>query len=72
MITYYLIGNWMGSFRTVDTTSTIKEFNEYIKKHNFIREEDKIYRNRKANGRIVITYLSDEGKKELNNPNIGA
>lgn len=70
MITYYLIGNWMGSFRTESTTETIEEFKNWADKYEFSLNANKIF-TEKNGGRVVIENLSDDGKKKLGYPKIG-
>ena len=70
MITYYLIGNWMGSFRTKSTTETLTQFKEWATKHNVNPNSNKIWK-LPDNGRVVFTAIDDESAKELNYPHIG-
>lgn len=72
MITYYLIGNWMGSFRTVSTTETLEDFLKWKEEYNFILDkESKIFRSGNSKARIVIESISNEDRIKLGNPKIG-
>jgi hypothetical protein len=53
MITYYILGNWMGPIKTVSSTVSHKGFDEYVKKYNFVKDDEGVYRNDDA--KIVIT-----------------
>lgn len=72
MITYYLIGNWMGSFRTKSVTEDIDTFFKWAKKYNFyFDKETKIYKEDAGGGRVVIESMSDDIVSLLGNPKIG-
>jgi hypothetical protein len=71
MITYYLIGNWMGSFRTKSTTESIDEFIAWKEKYDFqLDKETGIYKGTDG-GRVVIESMTDDVKELLKNPKIG-
>ena len=70
MITYYLIGNWIGSFRTESTTVTLTEFKEWAAKYNAEPDSNKLWKLPDA-GRVVFTSIDDISAKELNYPHIG-
>ena len=72
MITYYLIGNWMGSFRTVSNTETLEDFLKWKEEYNFILDkESKIFISGNGKARIVIESISNEDRIKLGNPKIG-
>lgn len=71
MVSYYLIGNWMGSFRTKSSTETVEEFLLWAKKNKFTPNVDKIWRNNEDGGRVVFESLDEEAIIKLNNPHIG-
>lgn len=64
MITYYIIGSWMGSFRTVSTTETREQFKEYCDKWGWILNENGIYIQKDGSkGRIVIESGAENNEK---------
>jgi len=70
MITYYLIGNWIGSFKTVSTTSTYDEFIAWATKWEALPNESKIWK-MPDGGRVVFESIDKESMKKLDNPHIG-
>ena len=70
MITYYLIGNWMGSFRTKSVIETCDEFMAWAEKYNAKPDESKIWK-MDDGGRVVFESIDNESMKKLNNPHIG-
>lgn len=65
MITYYLIGNFMGPFRTKSSTETTEEFIKWADKHNFAPDENGNLRDPKKSGTVVIEDIDSETMKEL-------
>jgi hypothetical protein len=70
MIKYYLIGYWMGSFRTESETVTLEEFNEWANKYNPTADQEGIWRFPDG-GRIVFEEIEADSFKALGNPKIG-
>lgn len=68
MITYFLIGNWMGPFRTESNTESIEKFLEWANKWEFSKDENNVYVAK--NARVVIEKLEDPENK-LGNVRIG-
>ena len=69
MVTYYLIGSWMGSFKTKSTTETVEEFLSWANKYGFTPNDKRIWS--KDNGRVVFESMDDVSLIKLNNPKIG-
>jgi hypothetical protein len=70
MLKYYLIGNWMGSFRTSTVTESLSEFLEWKEKYNPVLDDSGIYR-LSDGGRVVFLSISDDCLSVLGNLHIG-
>lgn len=58
MITYYVIGNWMGAFRTVSTTESFENFKIYCEIWKFKRNADGVFQS-------GTSYLKIEAGEEI-------
>lgn len=70
MVTYYLIGNWMGPFRTKSSTETVEEFLAWAEKWKFKPNSDRIWVG-DTNGRVVFEKMDGESYEKLGHPKIG-
>jgi len=70
MITYYLIGNWMGPFRTNSSTESLQNFLDWARKYEFEPHEDGIWRS-KTGGRIVFESVDESVSEKIKPFKIG-
>lgn len=71
MITYYLIGYWMGPFRTEETTSTVEDFLKWAKEYNFTPNDNGVWQPENKKGGIVFISI-DSSAKEILGKNINS
>jgi hypothetical protein len=70
MIKYYLIGNWIGTFRTKSEINTSDQFISWLNEYDVKQNEHRIYI-LPDNGRVVIEEIDKDFEKMLNYPKIG-
>lgn len=63
MITYYIVGHWMGQFRTVSKTETLERFHEWAAEWHFTKDDKGVWRN----GRdfVVVESITAEDESEI-------
>lgn len=62
MITYYVMGYWMGPLRTVSTTVTRATFLEWTAKQGFKQDDKGVWRNGRDFLVIESTITEDESE----------